>query len=409
MFLRQLRYLLRHRPLWFVPGATVLLCACVAVYLLQMEKLETLLHTLTKTVPVRVEVLSLSGKAEDGLDISAQRYDLFVSVPMRDIRCTSEAFGNFEEGAEESLKILAVNDFAALEDFDGVQFTYADGESEALFASDRPVCALSDTAARQLGVQPGDRFPLSVSLLLHDLAGDYRAVLSEPYACEFTVGAIFSGPYRGQKDMLCPVAYLRALADERSEYGRYRIGRDKEAKSYFSYASLSGTLAEDADLNAVKAALHVPRGFVEANPLDSYQVEGGALRFDDQLFIETAGQVTLTLSIFRAFLVPVFIVLLLLLGVLAFFLLRGTQRELALEFSVGNGRRRSAAVRITAMLLLHLAGCVLVFPALLAAHLGAGMALAVCGLFLVCACGGSAAAMAVLLRVDALSLLTRID
>ena len=83
---------------------------------------------------------------------------------------------------------------------------------------------------------------------------------------------------------------------------------------------------------------------------------------------------------------------------------------MAIASSLGRPKLLNAASHFFGALLAEGIGCVLAFPVMrLLIGIPIGASLSIMGMYLLCACVGTALALLALLRFDALALLTKVD
>ncbi len=141
---------------------------------------------------------------------------------------------------------------------------------------------------------------------------------------------------------------------------------------------------------------------------DNYdRSEGAAIMMDDEDFIKTAEKLGETIQQFQIFLFPFFGVVVGLVTLSIFLVLRGARRDMAISCSLGRPKGLIGAANLLAALGAELIGSLLVLPVMiLLLGIPSGTALVVCLAFLACALVGDLAALCLLLRFDALSMLT---
>ena len=129
-----------------------------------------------------------------------------------------------------------------------------------------------------------------------------------------------------------------------------------------------------------------------------------------KLFIETAEKLEQNLKVLRWFLAPFFALVIVLVTLVTFLLLRSTRRDMAISLSLGRPKILSGCACFFGMLIANVCGCAVAVPILLCtAGLVLGQILTICGLYLASSCVGVLLALILLLRFDALELLTKID
>lgn len=183
----------------------------------------------------------------------------------------------------------------------------------------------------------------------------------------------------------------------------------KENNLRFYYSSFRCALRDPMKLNDFKDAMR-SAGFAKPDPNALDERHGDTLVVDDQLFIETAEKLEQNLKVLRWFLAPFFALVIVLVTLVTFLLLRSTRRDMAISLSLGRPKILSGCACFFGMLIANVCGCAVAVPILLCtAGLALGQILTICGLYLASSCVGVLLALILLLRFDALELLTKID
>lgn len=113
---------------------------------------------------------------------------------------------------------------------------------------------------------------------------------------------------------------------------------------------------------------------------------------------------------YKTFMAPFFITVILLVTMAVMLVLRGARIDMAISMSLGRERRAVALVHLTAALLAQGLGCIGALP-LIAVPAGLSPVVGglICGSFLLCALIGDLAGLWVLLRFDPMDLLIKTD
>lgn len=387
-----------------VPSRTaLLLCAAamlvgsMAFYLGSIQANQAALDQLAENLPVKVRVVSLSGGKQTGLRIDPARHDALAAGPLHDVLASTTYSGAWAEEVQNSqpflggdTRVQGINDPRALIDVNSDAFHYTGDWDVSLFQGNEPVCVLSSNLAEAQGLAPGDQFALPLYTILYgNMENGYYPV--GEHAIE--VAGIYDGP--GIGDMYVPIQWLREITEAAGEA--------------FSYESLSGVLDNPMELNQFKAGLG-EMGFLQ--PLEGMDdaFTGGAVSVEDEMFIKTAGELQENLEVYHSFLLPFFAVVIGLVTLVTFLILRGSRKEMAIASSLGRPKLLNAASHFFGALLAEGIGCVLAFPVMrLLIGIPIGASLSIMGMYLLCACVGTALALLALLRFDALALLTKVD
>lgn len=151
-------------------------------------------------------------------------------------------------------------------------------------------------------------------------------------------------------------------------------------------------------------------GFFERSAVADTDLEGDTLSVEDEMYIKTAGELMETLALYRTFLIPFFVLVILIMAMATFLALRSCRSQIAILSSLGRSKLCNAAVHFCSAVIMQLAGCLL---ALLALTLTMGLppffAGVIFGVFSLCALGGTAAALWSLFHFDTLTMLTKND
>ena len=108
--------------------------------------------------------------------------------------------------------------------------------------------------------------------------------------------------------------------------------------------------------------------------------------------------------------VMVVVVVMVMMKEMNYIVLRSTRRDMAISLSLGRPKILSGCACFFGMLIANVCGCAVAVPILLCtAGLALGQILTICGLYLASSCVGVLLALILLLRFDALELLTKID
>ncbi len=385
----------RGRSLLMTAAALALLGA-MAFYLGGLGANQTALNELGEKIPVTVRIVTEDASRSDGLFISTATHDAFVETGLRDVRATTSAAGAFSETARAQepfaggdVTMVGLNSLHALP-LSRVEYTYAQGVDGSLFEGTEGLCVLEESFAAENSLALGDEFTLPVYLYPYGM--DYYSIGD----LDLKVAGTFSARQTGGISLLFPVEWLRqeVLAHE---------------KKFFCYDSLSGVVAEPLELNAYKARLK-EAGLKE--PADHLENEfaGETAILEDEVFTKTANKLRENIGAYQGFLLPFFGLIVLVSALVVFLVLRSSRHELAIASSLGRPKIKSALARLLAVLALDLLGCIIALPIMVGtAGITLPTALLICGLFLACGLVGSMVALALLLRFDTLTLLTKVD
>ena len=374
--------------------AAAALCGCMVFYLGNIRSTEAALDNLSQSIPVEVQVTNHASSRSTLLKISSKQVDALEAAGVHEFLCTAEAAGAWSGEAKRQepfaggdTTVIAANSTAAL--------TPAAEVPEGFFASHDGQCVLSSFFSKKANVTTGDQIILSLySVARSDLGNTYVPVGE----AALTVAGIYQADAGISRpvDMYVPVKWLRSFFEEN--------GKD------FTYTSCAAKLDDPKELNGFKAALPA-MGFMAPDPAaakSSYT--GDTLAMDDELFIKTAGKMKRNLRTFQIFLLPAFGLIFGLIVLLSFLILRNSRREMAVALSLGRPRYKIGLTYFCVTLFTDLFGIACILPAaLFVIQLPFLTLLMIFSVFLSVALCGAALSLWILLRFDAMELLTKVD
>lgn len=416
---------------------SLLLCGCVAFYLGNITSSEEALASISENTPAIVNICNAYGDAKENLSIDPVYTDLLLmSWDVKDIQCTSQACGALSEEQKRSsprffsggdTEMLGINCLEAAGLPDEGHITFLEGYDSGFFAGNEPLCIVGEEYAKRNGITLGDEISMQIFARKYDSYGAPRYFAlydgdtwgGDDFEAppEWTLRVVGTydtklNPTR-EADLYLPVQWLRETMD----------GQDLPYNDYnhrfvkFSYNSFRCALADSMRLNEFKQKLmelnfgmpfYVPLGSGASDATS--RTAGTSVWMEDEDFIKTAEKLAGTVRMYRAFMVPFFAVVVMLVTLAVILVLRGAQRDMAVALSLGRPKRTIAAVHLMAALGAQLLGCVIALPVMAAMPgLGIGAGAAVCGAFILCALIGDLLGIWGLLRFDPLELLTRTD
>lgn len=367
--------------------SALLVCGMV-LYLRNIQVTEEALDGLAQQSPVTVRLTNRDGSLRKGVSIRGEDVDYLLASGVHDPVYTTHFT------AKQLGTIHGTNTLDSLRDISGTDFTFLDGWDENFPASGKAVIALREDVARENGWQLGDKLQRDFTVVGIYKTGKFRKVGS--YAA--TVIATYPGD-KETPEAIMPVDWLRSIADSASPEGEHII----------RYDSFHAVLDEPRELNAFKDAAEA-WGFQERESAVAPGMNGNTLFLEDERYIKEGGKMVESLNQYRAFLLPFFVLVTLIMAMATFLALRSCRYQIAIASSLGRPKFRNAAAHFCSTVILQLAGCLL---ALLVLHLAVGLlpwlAGITLGVFTLCALGGTALALVFLFRFDTLTLLTKED
>ena len=391
-------------------GRSILLCLIAALltgsmafYVGNIQSNRTALHELGDNIPVSVTLVNGDGSLTGGVRVSAQQYDDFTALSVKDVRASVGAAGamseavrmqeNFEFG---DVTIAGINCIEAC-GIPETLFTFAEGQSADVFTGEDAVCAVDELFAQENELSLGDKLELPIYLYA---TGFGYLPLDEN--ASLTVAAIY-----GAADSSGNLIQVYAPA----EWMRKTMAAN--GGKVFFYDSLSATAKEPLKLNVLKDGLsEMGLNPVKQGPMsfEEDQFEASAVSVEDELFIKTAVKLQQNITAYQRFLAPFFGLIVGLMTLVVFLLLRNSRQEIAIANSLGRSKAMTGLAHFLSVFLISLFGACIAFVCMMASGaLPLVTALQICGSFLLCAGVGAVIGLIPLLRFDAMELLTKVD
>ena len=403
VILKEMNYIVfrnRGRTALSVCIAALLVC-CMSFYLGSIQTAESAEENLAQVIPVTAQVVSRSGARTVGFD--ENHFANLMKADIKDAVYTASACANFQEqyraedvqGADTS--VTAVSGLSALVGVTEESIAFENGYDLSFLENAEPLCVVSQSYAAQYGLNSGDT--LSMPFYVTRYNDDGFSLRYEHLGMQgVKIIGVYADSASGSAvpcSMIVSVPWLQTVV--------------KENNLRFYYSSFRCALRDPMKLNDFKDAMR-GAGFAKPDPNALDERHGDTLVVDDQLFIETAEKLEQNLKVLRWFLAPFFALVIVLVTLVTFLLLRSTRRDMAISLSLGRPKILSGCACFFGMLIANVCGCAVAVPILLCtAGLALGQILTICGLYLASSCVGVLLALILLLRFDALELLTKID
>lgn len=404
VILKEMNYIVfrnRGRTALSVCIAALLVC-CMSFYLGSIQTAESAEENLAQVIPVTAQVVSRSGARTVGFEIDENHFANLMKADIKDAVYTASACANFQEqyraedvqGADTS--VTAVSGLSALVGVTEESIAFENGYDLSFLENAEPLCVVSQSYAAQYGLNSGDT--LSMPFYVTRYNDDGFSLRYEHLGMQgVKIIGVYADSASGSAvpcSMIVSVPWLQTVV--------------KENNLRFYYSSFRCALRDPMKLNDFKDAMRA--GFAKPDPNALDERHGDTLVVDDQLFIETAEKLEQNLKVLRWFLAPFFALVIVLVTLVTFLLLRSTRRDMAISLSLGRPKILSGCACFFGMLIANVCGCAVAVPILLCtAGLALGQILTICGLYLASSCVGVLLALILLLRFDALELLTKID
>ncbi len=381
---------------------SALLVACMAFYLGNIQSNKDALTNLSTSIPVKVWVVNRTGLSRERLNISEKHFDRLKSANVDNILTISRAAGNLSNALRSEqvflggdTAIVGANDIKAVSGLSEESITFSNSWDSSFISGDKAVCIVDENYAKGHSLTIGD----SISLPIY---GVRYAPFGSEYIPIGDVALEIIGTYKGGSNdgfspptVCAPIDWLKAVT--------------KKAGINFYYESMSATLSNPMKLNEFKAEL--PK-------LEFYQVQreaqngvtGDAIIVEDELFVKTATELSASLKVFQELLIPFFILVIGLITLVTFLILRSSLRDIAIGVSLGMSKLHIGFAYFVSIVLTDIVGCVVALPIMsYVARLHITDTLMILGIFILCAAIGTALALLLLLRFNAMALLTKVE
>lgn len=399
VILKEMNYIVlrsRGRTALSVCIAALLVC-CMSFYLGSIQTAESAEKNLAQVIPVTAQVVSRSGARTVGFEIDENHFANLVKADIKDAVYTASACANFQEQYRADTSVTAVSGLSALVGVTEENIAFENGYDLSFLERAEPLCVVSQSYAAQYGLNSGDT--LSMPFYVTRYNDDGFSLRYEHLGMQgVKIIGVYADSASGSAvpcSMIVSVPWLQTVV--------------KKNNLRFYYSSFRCALRDPMKLNDFKDAMR-GAGFAKPDPNALDERHGDTLVVDDQLFIETAEKLEQNLKVLRWFLAPFFALVIVLVTLVTFLLLRSTRRDMAISLSLGRPKILSGCACFFGMLIANVCGCAVAVPILLCtAGLALGQILTICGLYLASSCVGVLLALILLLRFDALELLTKID
>jgi hypothetical protein len=410
---------------------SLLLCGCIAFYLGSLSSNRRALETLGENTPAKVRISNVNADTFDDMTIAYTYGDLLEMLGVGRVVATCQAGGYYSAESQEALNtaheemvrqmeeresdwvyvstympegdvhIYGVTNFEATGLGWAGDVTLGEGYDLSLLEGDEPLCLISDKMSQSTGLEIGDTFTMPVCFLQFTSSFGVGKAFSYMNEYSFTV----AGTYPARIETIHPADMYLPL-----DWLRDRLKED-QPENPFTYSSYTGYLADSMKLNEFKDSLKDcglgQPFFLPTGEMFVSLVSARTIYMDDEEFIRSAEKLGQSIRQYEMFLVPFFVVVVFLVTMSIFLVLRGCRRDMAIACSLGRPKVVTAAANLMAALSAQLLGALLAVPvSMLLTGVGFGTAMLVCGAFMLCALMGDIVGLIMLLRFDALALLT---
>lgn len=304
----------------------------IFIYLDSIDGNYCALENLGEQIPVSICLTDVSGIRQQGLRIQEKTADHLEQLDVKEKVLTAESYGNVSRGGQDKEKIsvflTAANDASAFL-LEPESLTVSMEEFETMLSEDAGVCLLSREYAEERGLdcQPGDVLELNLYSGKYDEIGQVDG-FEKVASTQIEIGGFFQGRVYDsimteEPNVICSADWLR---------GQYAA----EGKPFY-YSSARGVVGNPMELNAWKEKARELSFF----PMDTQKPEDIAqiaLSVDDRNYIQTASKIKKNIEILKIFVIPVFVLLILLEALIFFLSIHNQKREIFLMRCLGMKR-----------------------------------------------------------------------
>jgi hypothetical protein len=304
----------------------------IFIYLDSIDGNYRALENLGEQIPVSICLTDVSGIRQQGLRIQEKTADHLEQLDVKEKVLTAESYGNVSRGGQDKEKIsvflTAANDASAFL-LEPESLTVSMEEFETMLSEDAGVCLLSREYAEERGLdcQPGDVLELNLYSGKYDEIGQVDG-FEKVASTQIEIGGFFQGRVYDsimteEPNVICSADWLR---------GQYAA----EGKPFY-YSSARGVVGNPMELNAWKEKARELSFF----PMDTQKPEDIAqiaLSVDDRNYIQTASKIKKNIEILKIFVIPVFVLLILLEALIFFLSIHNQKREIFLMRCLGMKR-----------------------------------------------------------------------
>lgn len=387
-------------------------------YLGNLTRTQVQFENLAETIPVTAEIASPNGTLKNGLFIREEVLDaVYKNGNVKEVKEIVELLGKVKsdknnskfllESAEEKqgvipateeTKIWGIGSEPCIKKAAGKLVQWGTDWNWECFKEGTEVCIADKAFLEKYGYKVGDMITLELGRYKQTLSGVYLEREEMSTEKMMVVGVTERADTLTETqmpDLLIPLSYAKQLFE-------------KNDKTYFASA-FSFMVKDPMELNALKEDLkEAGIKTVVTTAQDSYA--GSAIRFDDAVFIETAGNLERTLHLLKSYLPFLFLIVLVTGYVVPHLLLQGRREEYAVMRALGTSKNRCIALFFAEHLLLAaFGGGIGILAGIVTGAAEVWAAGLIGGIFLACYLLGAAAAMWMFGRISIAAVLARRD
>lgn len=304
----------------------------IFIYLDSIDGNYRALENLGEQIPVAMCLTDVSGIRQQGLRIREETADKLEQLDVKDKVLTAESYGNVSrsswDGEKISVFLTASNDASAFL-LEPENLSIGMEEFEAMLSGDAGACLLSKEYAEERGLecQPGDTLKLNLYGGKYDEIGQVdgfeKVTSTQIKIIGFFQGRVYDSIMAEEPNVICSAEWLR------SQYAA-------EGKPFY-FSSARGVVGNPLQLNEWKEQAR-ELAFFPIDPQKPEDIAQIALSVDDRNYIQTASKIKKNIEILQIFVVPVFVLLILLEALVFFLSIHNQKREIFLMRCLGMKR-----------------------------------------------------------------------
>ncbi|QOX62064.1 ABC transporter permease [Anoxybacterium hadale] len=393
----------------------ILACMLIVIFLFLyiggLKANSRMLENLPEAITIPARISNLSGTLSTGMMIkesviqgieeSDYIADFFYTVELGaalgDI--PEDQVPEMEQGRMNFPLCLGVNRLSAYSDLDDKDITFIDGYGLELMESDEPVCIVRDRDLALWELNAGDTVDMTLFNITYpsdNAVKDFRWLGS--YSVRIVGSSreiIKPDAERRSMQVIFPIKWLQKLCNQKgtmffADSARFLVAKPLELNAF------KGEMKELGLMSVISQAKPSPRGI--------------SLIVNDETFIKSATRLKENISLMKAFMPFLLIVVGLVGFVISYLLLNSRKPEFAVMRSLGVSKRSCFVTLFLEHAILDFVGSFLgILTASMFIGMTAGLAAAVVILFFISYMAGTSAAVVMLNRFSVMEVLSALD
>lgn len=393
----------------------ILACMLIVIFLFLyiggLKANSRMLENLPEAITIPARISNLSGTLSTGMMIkesviqgieeSDYIADFFYTVELGaalgDI--PEDQVPEMEQGRMNFPLCLGVNRLSAYSDLDDKDITFIDGYGPELMESDEPVCIVRDRDLALWELNAGDTVDMTLFNITYpsdNAVKDFRWLGS--YSVKIVGSSreiIKPDAERRSMQVIFPIKWLQKLCHQKgtmffADSARFLVAKPLELNAF------KGEMKELGLMSVISQAKPSPRGI--------------SLIVNDETFIKSATRLKENISLMKAFMPFLLIVVGLVGFVISYLLLNSRKPEFAVMRSLGVSKRNCFVTLFLEHAILDFVGSFLgILTASMFIGMTAGLAAAVVILFFISYMAGTSAAVVMLNRFSVMEVLSALD